>query len=160
MKLYSKIAAILVASVLAFSFFGCEEPRSDDGDSKLKLGSPTNLVINSIKDASMTEPTAEVNISFDYDKKKVDVSHHGASYGPNRGILGYSTTNDSSKAIYDSYNSTVTVQDGSNTRTAEVLGLKLVKGKTYYFWLKFTSNAYDVHDSDWSNVATFTYEGN
>lgn len=151
MKLYSKIAAILVASVLAFSFFGCEEPSSDDGDSNLKLGSPTNLVINSIKDASMIESAAEVNISFDYDGK-----FYGATYG----ILGYSTTNDSSKAIYDSYNSTVHVENGSNTRTANIERLKLVDGRKYYFWLKITSSDYNVSDSDWSNVAEVTYNEN
>lgn len=42
---------------------------------------------------------------------------NGSGDGVTEEILGYSTTNDSSKAIYDSYNSRATVESGANTRT-------------------------------------------
>ena len=113
-----------------------------------KLKAPTNLVVNSIEDASNINSAANVNISFDYNGQ-----FEGATYG----ILGYSTTNDSSQAIYDSYNSTVHVEAGKNTRTANIQNLHLVSGRKYYFWLKVTSSSYNFSDSPWSNVAEFTY---
>ena len=138
-----------MALALFFVFTSCKNSSSaDDGMTITKLEAPTNLVVNSIVDASMIAPAADVNISFDYNGQ-----FEGATYG----ILGYSTTNDSSKAIYDSYNSTVTVEAGKNTRTANIQNLYLVPGKKYYFWLKVTSSANNFSDSTWSNVADFTY---
>ena len=149
MKFFCKFATVLAVFTLFFTVTNCKNSTSsDDGMTKTKLETPTNLVVNSVVDASMIDPAAEVNISFDYNGK-----FDGATYG----ILGYSTTNDSSKAIYDSYNSTVTVEAGKNTRTATIQNLHLVSGRKYYFWLKVTSSNNNISDSGWSNVAEFTY---
>lgn len=136
--------------VLTVAFTGCKNPSSnDDGNSQSKLDAPTNLVINSMENIVYPE-SCDVNITFNYNGK---IGLDGATYG----ILGYSMTNDSSKAIYDTYNSTVKVEVGENTRTANISNLKAVSGKKYYFWLKVTSAAYNVSDSAWSKVAEFTY---
>ena len=146
MKVFSKAVAVLAASVLCLAFLGCKNSTNeDDGNSISKLETPTNLVINSITDNTIS---VAVNITFNYDGK-----FEGATYG----ILGYSVTNDSSQAIYDSYNSTVTLESGTNTRTANIQNWTPVSGKKYYFWLKATSSANNVSDSAWSNVAEFTY---
>ena len=149
MKHLLKNAAILVALVLTVAFTGCKNPSSnDDGNSKSKLDAPTNLVVNSITDNTIS---CAVNITFNY---------NGKFEGATNVILGYSTTNDSSKASYDTYNSTATVEAGENTRTVNYTGsyyFKPTSGKKYYFWLKVTSSAYNVSDSSWSNVAEFTY---
>ena len=148
MKHLLKNAAIFVALVLTVAFIGCKNPNSNhDGNSKSKLDAPTNLVVNSITDNTIS---CAVNVTFNYNGK-----FEGA---PNT-ILGYSTTNDSSKATYDTYNSTATVEAGENTRTVNYTGsyyFKPTSGKKYYFWLKVTSSAYNVSDSSWSNVAEFT----
>ena len=146
MKVFSKAVAVLAASVLCLAFLGCKNSTNeDDGNSTSKLNAPTNLVVNSITDNTIN---MAVNISFNYDGK-----FEGATYG----ILGYSETNDSSHAIYDSYNSNVTLESGANTRTAYIQNWKPVTGKKYYFWLKATSSANNVSESAWSNVAEFTY---
>ena len=149
MKHLLKNAAIFVALVLTVAFTGCKNPSSnDDGNSKSKLDAPTNLVVNSITDNTIS---CAVNITFNY---------NGKFEGATNAILGYSTTNDSSKASYDTYNSTATVEAGENTRTVNYTGsyyFKPTSGKKYYFWLKVTSSAYNVSDSAWSNVAEFTY---
>lgn len=146
MNFFSKIATILVVSVLAFSLFACKESYSIP-----KPEAPTNLVINSIEEG-IGDDTASVNISFNY---------NGEFYGRDYmiGILGCSITNDSSRASYDRYNSDVHVTAGKNTRTADVK-LKLVEGKKYYFWLKILRHSELGSDSDWSNVAEFTYYEN
>ena len=148
MKHLLKNAAIFVALVLTVAFIGCKNPNSNhDGNSKSKLDAPTNLVVNSITDNTIS---CAVNVTFNYNGK-----FEGA---PNT-ILGYSTTNDSSKATYDTYNSTATVEAGENTRTVNYTDsyyFKPTSGKKYYFWLKVTSSAYNVSDSSWSNVAEFT----
>ena len=148
MKHLLKNAAIFVALVLTVAFTGCKNPSSnDDGNSKSKLDAPTNLVVNSITDNTIS---CAVNITFNY---------NGKFEGATKAILGYSTTNDSSKAVYDTYNSTATVEAGENTRTVNYTGsyyFKPTSGKKYYFWLKVTSSAYNVSDSSWSNVAEFT----
>ena len=148
MKHLLKNAAIFVALVLTVAFTGCKNPSSnDDGNSKSKLDAPTNLVVNSITDNTIS---CAVNITFNY---------NGKFEGATNAILGYSTTNDSSKATYDTYNSTATVEAGENTRTVNYTGsyyFKPTSGKKYYFWLKVTSSAYNVSDSSWSNVAEFT----
>lgn len=150
MKHLLKNAAIFVALVLTVAFTGCKNPSSnDDGNSKSKLDAPTNLVINSITDNTIS---CAVNITFNYSGK---IGLDGATHA----ILGYSTTNDSSKAVYDTYNSTATVEAGENTRTvnyADSYYFKPTSGKKYYFWLKVTSAAYNVSDSSWSKVAEFT----
>ena len=142
MKHLLKNATIFVVLVLTVAFIGCKNPNSNyDGNSKTKLAAPTNLVINSITD----------NVTFNYT---------GKFEGATNAILGYSTTNDSSKATYDTYNSTATVEAGENTRTVNYTGsyyFKPTSGKKYYFWLKVTSSAYNVSDSSWSNVAEFIY---
>ena len=105
------------------------------------------MVVNSITDNTIS---CAVNITFNY---------NGKFEGATNAILGYSTTNDSSKATYDTYNSTATVEAGGNTRTVNYTGsyyFKPTSGKKYYFWLKVTSSAYNVSDSSWSNVAEFT----
>lgn len=149
MKHLLKNAAIFVALLLTVAFTGCKNPSSnDDGNSKSKLDAPTNLVVNSITDNTIS---CAVNITFNY---------NGKFEGATKAILGYSTTNDSSKAVYDTYNSTATVEAGENTRTVNYTGsyyFKPTSGKKYYFWLKVTSSAYNVSDSSWSNVAEFTY---
>ena len=149
MKHLLKNAAIFVALVLTVAFTGCKNPSSnDDGNSKSKLDAPTNLVVNSITDNTIS---CAVNITFNY---------NGKFEGATNAILGYSTTNDSSKATYDTYNSTATVEAGGNTRTVNYTGsyyFKPTSGKKYYFWLKVTSSAYNVSDSSWSNVAEFIY---
>ena len=153
MKQFSKVVAIVAALVMACAFTSCKNlTNEDDGNSTSKLNAPTNLVINSMTDNTYS---CDVNITFNYDG---ETGLDGATYG----ILGYSMTNDSSKAIYDRYNSTVNVEVGKNTRTANIPSnstpyLVPVEGKTYYFWLKVTSAAYNVSDSAWSNVAQFTY---
>ena len=148
MKHLLKNAAIFVALVLTVAFTGCKNPSSnDDGNSKSKLDAPTNLVVNSITDNTIS---CAVNITFNY---------NGKFEGATNAILGYSTTNDSSKAAYDTYNSTATVEARENTRTVNYTGsyyFKPTSGKKYYFWLKVTSSAYNVSDSSWSNVAEFT----
>ena len=148
MKHLLKNAAIFVALLLTVAFTGCKNPSSnDDGNSKSKLDAPTNLVVNSITDNTIS---CAVNITFNY---------NGKFEGATKAILGYSTTNDSSKAVYDTYNSTATVEAGGNTRTVNYTGsyyFKPTSGKKYYFWLKVTSSAYNVSDSSWSNVAEFT----
>ena len=148
MKHLLKNAAIFVALVLTVAFTGCKNPSSnDDGNSKSKLDAPTNLVVNSITDNTIS---CAVNITFNY---------NGKFEGATNAILGYSTTNDSSKASYDTYNSTATVEAGENTRTVNYTGSYYfipTSGKKYYFWLKVTSSAYNVSDSAWSNVAEFT----
>ena len=148
MKHLLKNAVIFVALVLTVAFTGCKNPSSnDDGNSKSKLDAPTNLVVNSITDNTIS---CAVNITFNYT---------GKFEGATNALLGYSTTNDSSKATYDTYNSTATVEAGENTRTVNYTGsyyFKPTSGKKYYFWLKVTSSAYNVSDSSWSNVAEFT----
>ena len=148
MKHLLKNAAIFVALVLTVAFTGCKNPSSnDDGNSKSKLDAPTDLVINSI---TYNTISCAVNITFNYNGKFAGVTNV---------ILGYSTTNDSSKAVYDTYNSTATVEAGENTRTvnyADSYYFIPTSGKKYYFWLKVTSSAYNVSDSSWSNVAEFT----
>ena len=149
MKHLLKNAAIFVALVLTVAFTGCKNPSSnDDGNSKSKLDAPTNLVVNSITDNTIS---CAVNVTFNYT---------GKFEGATNAILGYSTTNDSSKATYDTYNSTATVEAWENTRTVNYTGsyyFKPTSGKKYYFWLKVTSSAYNVSDSSWSNVAEFIY---
>lgn len=146
MKFFCKVATVLAVFTLFFAITSCKNSSStDDGMTKTKLETPTNLVVNSVVDTTLA---AEVNISFDYNGKL-----GMATYG----ILGYSHTNDSSQAIYDSYNSTVTVEAGKNTRTATIQNLHLVSGRKYYFWLKVTSSNNNIFDSPWSNVAEFTY---
>ena len=156
MKHFSKAAAILAASVLCLAFLGCKNlTNEDDGNSISKLDAPTNLVINSIKD---NEITCDINITFNYSGKTgID--------GAIRAVLGYSTTNDSSQAIYDEYNNYATIESGANTRTVHFSSSELlsgpylvpVNGEKYYFWLKVTSAADNVRESAWSNVAEFTY---
>ena len=152
MKHLLKNAAIFVALVLTVAFTGCKNPNfffksNHDGNPKSKLDAPTNLVVNSITDNTIS---CAVNITFNY---------NGKFEGATNAILGYSTTNDSSKAVYDTYNSTATVEAGENTRTVNYTGsyyFKPTSGKKYYFWLKVTSSVYNVSDSSWSNVAEFT----
>ena len=152
MKKNLKIVAILAALVLLCAFTGCKNSTNeDDGNSISKLDAPTNLVINSITDNTTT---CAVNITFNYSGKTgID--------GATKAVLGYSTTNDSSKAYYDT-NTYATVEVGSNTRTVQFPSKSApyfvpVDGKKYYFWLKVTSAANNVSDSTWSNVAEFTY---
>ena len=152
MKHLLKNAAIFVALVLTVAFTGCKNPSSnDDGNTITKLAAPTNLVINSITDNTIS---CAVNITFNY---------NGKFEGATKAILGYSTTNDSSKAVYETVagvaTSTATVEAGENTRTVNYTGsyyFKPTSGKKYYFWLKVTSSAYNVSDSSWSNVAEYT----
>ena len=148
MKKNLKIVAILAALVLSCAFTGCKNSTNeDDGNSISKLDAPTNLVINSMTDNTTT---CAVNITFNYNGKTgID--------GATKAVLGYSTTNDSSQAIYDSYNSTVKLESGTNSRTANIQNWTPVSGKKYYFWLKVTSAANNVRESAWSNVAEFTY---
>jgi hypothetical protein len=153
MKHLLKNATIFVALVLTVAFTGCENTSSnDDGNSTSKLNAPTNLVINSMTDNTNS---CDVNITFNYDGK---TGLDGATFA----VLGYATTNDNSKASYDTYNTNAKVEAGPNTRTVSIPStsapyLVPVDGKTYYFWLKVTSAAYNVSDSAWSSVAQFTY---
>ena len=152
MKKNLKIVAILASLVLLCAFTGCKNSTNeDDGNSISKLNAPTNLVINSMTDNTIT---CDVNITFSYNGK---TGLDGAS----NAVLGYSTTNDSSKAYYDT-NTYATVEVGSNTRTVQIPSTSApyfvpVDGKKYYFWLKVTSAANNVRESAWSNVAEFTY---
>ena len=116
---------------------------------------PMNGEINSITDNTTT---CAVNITFNYSGKTgID--------GANKAVLGYSTTNDSSQAIYDDNINYATIESGANTRTVNFSSSELysgpylvpVNGKKYYFWLKVTSAANNVKESAWSNVAEFTY---
>lgn len=156
MKKNLKIVAILAALVLLCAFTGCKNSTNeDDGNSISKLDAPTNLVINSITDNTTT---CAVNITFNYSGKTgID--------GATKAVLGYSTTNDSSQAIYNDNINYATVESGANTRTVNFSSSELysgpylvpVNGKKYYFWLKVTSAANNVRESAWSNVAEFTY---
>ena len=152
MKQFSKVAAIVAALVMACTFAGCKNSTNeDDGNSTSELNTPTNLVINSMTDNTIS---CDVNITFNYDGKT-------GLDGATNAVLGYATTNDSSKAYYD-MNTYATVEAGSNTRTVQIPStsapyLVHVDGKTYYFWLKVTSDANNMSDSAWSNVAEFTY---
>ena len=156
MKVFSKAVAVLAASVLCLAFLGCKNSTNeDDGNSTSKLNAPTNLVINSMTDNTTT---CAVNITFNYSGKTgID--------GATKAVLGYSTTNDSSQAIYDENINYATIESGANTRTVNFSSSELysepylvpVNGKKYYFWLKVTSASNNVSDSAWSNVAEFTY---
>ena len=143
MKRFSKFTVLLTTVLLTLAFVSCKQAATNEGKTLTKLDAPTNLVINSITDNTIS---CAVNITFNY---------NGKFEGATNAILGYSTTNDSSKATYDTYNSTATVEAGGNTRTVNYF--KPTLGKKYYFWLKVTSSAYNVSDSSWSNVAEFTY---
>lgn len=150
MKL-SKITVLLTAALLSFAILGCKTSTNDDdndGNSITNMDAPNNLVINSITGYDAPLYSGEVNFSFNY---------NGAFDGVTEAILGYSTTNDSSKAIYDSYNSRATVESGANTRTVTFQNWLPANGKKYYFWLKITSSSNNRRDSVWSNVAEFTY---
>ena len=152
MKHLSKVVILLLTAALSFALFGCKNSTNeDDGNSTSKLDAPTNLVIN-----SMTDGTAvcTVNITFKYSGKT-------GLDGATNAVLGYATTNDSSKAYYDE-NTYATVEAGENTRSVQIPSISApyfnpVNGKKYYFWLKVTSAANNVSDSAWSNVAEFTY---
>ena len=152
MKVFSKAVAVLAASVLCLAFFGCKNSTNeDDGNSTSKLNAPTNLVINSMTDNTIT---CDVNITFSYNGKT-------GLDGATNAVLGYSTTNDSSNAYYDT-NTYATIEVGSNTRTVHIPSTSApyfvpADGKKYYFWLKVTSASNNVSDSAWSNVAEFTY---
>ncbi len=151
MKKLSKFAAIFAALTMVCVFFGCKDSTNeDDGNSISKLEAPVNLVINSITDNTIS---CDVNITFSY---------NGSLDGTTRAILGYSATNDSSKAYYDDMNTYAKVEAGTNTRTVSISSINApyfipVNGKKYYFWLKVTSAANNLSDSAWSNVAEFTY---
>ena len=134
MKL-SKIAVLLTAVLLSFAVLGCKTSTNDDDG-------------NSITNMDAPYYSDEVNFSFNY---------NGVFDGVTEAILGYSTTNDASKAIYDSYNSKATVESGANTRTVTFQNWLPANGKKYYFWLKITSSSNNRRDSAWSNVAEFTY---
>lgn len=147
MKL-SKIAVLLTAALLSFAILRCKtSTNDDDGNSITNMDAPNNLVINSITRYDGLY-SGSVNFSFNY---------NCAFDGVTEAILGYSTTNDSSKAIYDSYNSRATVESGANTRTVTFQNWLPANGKKYYFWLKITSSSNNRRDSAWSNVAEFTY---
>ena len=152
MKQFSKVVAIVAALVMAYAFTSCKNSTNeDDGNSKSKLNAPTNLVINSMTDNTIS---CDVNFTFNYDGKT-------GLDGATNAVLGYATTNDSSKAYY-ALNTYATVETGSNIRTVIIPSTSVpylvpVDGKTYYFWLKVTSAANNVSDSAWSNVAQFTY---
>lgn len=148
MKRFSKFTVLLTTVLLTLAFVSCKQAATNKGKTLTKLEAPTNLVINSITDNTIS---CAVNVTFNYT---------GKFEGATNAILGYSTTNDSSKATYDTYNSTATVEAGENTRTVNYTGsyyFKPTSGKKYYFWLKVTSSAYNVSDSSWSNVAEFIY---
>ena len=134
MKL-SKIAVLLTAVLLSFAVLGCKTSTNDDDG-------------NSITNMDAPYYSGKVNFSFNY---------NGVFDGVTEAILGYSTTNDASKAIYDSYNSKATVESGANTRTVTFQNWLPANGKKYYFWLKITSSSNNRRDSAWSNVAEFTY---
>lgn len=154
MKQFSKVTAIVAALIMACAFTSCKNSTNvnvDDGNSTSKLNAPTNLVINSMTDNTIS---CDVNITFNYDGKT-------GLDGATNAVLGYATTNDSSKAYYDT-NTYAKVEAGSNTRTVQIPStsapyLVPVNGKKYYFWLKVTSTANNMSDSAWSNVAEFTY---
>ena len=143
MKRFSKFTVLLTTVLLPLAFVSCKQGATNEGKTLTKLEAPTNLVINSITDNTIG----------------CAVNYTGKFEGATNAILGYSTTNDSSKATYDTYNSTATVEAGENTRTVNYTDsyyFKPTSGKKYYFWLKVTSSAYNVSDSSWSNVAEFT----
>ena len=110
MKHLSKVVILLLTAALSFVLFGCKNSTNeDDGNSRAKLDAPTNLVIN-----SMTDDTSvcTVNITFKYSGKT-------GLDGATNAVLGYSTTNDSSKAYYDT-NTYANVEDGENTRSVQI----------------------------------------
>ena len=147
MKRFSKFTVLLTTVLLTLAFVSCKPAATNEDKTLTKLEAPTNLVVNSITDNTIS---CAVNVTFNY---------NGKFEGATNAILGYSTTNDSSKASYDTYNSTATVEAGENTRTVNYTGsyyFKPTSGKKYYFWLKVTSSAYNVSDSSWSNVSEFT----
>jgi len=149
MKRLSKFTVLLTTVLLTLAFVSCKQAATNEGKTLTKLEAPTNLVINSITDNTIS---CAVNVTFNYT---------GKFEGATNAILGYSTTNDSSKATYDTYNSTATVEAGENTRTVNYTGsyyFKPTSGKKYYFWLKVTSSAYNVSESSWSDVAEYTYQ--
>ena len=100
-------------------FAGCKNSTNeDDGNSISKLDAPTNLVINSITDNTTT---CAVNITFNYSGKTgID--------GATKAVLGYSTANDSSQAIYDENINYATIESGANTRTVNFPSSELYSG--------------------------------
>ena len=147
MKRFSKLTVLLTTVLLALVFVGCKQPTSNEGKKVTKLEAPSNLVINSITEGPIT---TKVNCTFIYNGK---IGLDGATSA----ILGYSTTNDYSTAIYDTYNSTATVVAGENTRTVNYSNFTPISGTKYYFWIKVTSASNSISDSSWSKVAEFTY---
>lgn len=155
MKKLSKLAAIFAALVMACAVTGCSDDSSDENEGRTltTLPAPTNLVINSMTDNTIS---CAVNITFNYSGKT-------GTEGATTAVLGYSTTNDSSQAIaYDNITCT-TIEAGSNTRTVNIPStsapyLTPHDGRKYYFWLKAEGPA--VRESAWSNVAEFTYSAN
>ncbi len=134
--------AIAILAAITLAFASCNVDVND----MIKLDAPTNLVINSISNGTST---CTVSISFSY----------GGNEGlapVSRAILGYSTENDSSKAVFDG-SVALEVKAGENTATA-TMNFLADSGTKYYFWLKLTSSANTVFDSDWSDVAEFTYD--
>ncbi|EGC77121.1 hypothetical protein [Treponema denticola] len=151
MKWFSKLTVLLTTVLLALVFVGCKQPTSNEGNKVTKLVAPTNLVINSITKGPIT---TKVNCTFIYNGK---IGLDGATSA----ILGYSTTNDYSTAMYESVGgiatSTANVDVGENTRTVNYSNFTPVSGTKYYFWIKVTSASNSISDSSWSKVAEFTY---
>ncbi|UTC54302.1 hypothetical protein ABH09_02585 [Treponema sp. OMZ 803] len=150
MKRFSKFTVLLTTVLLTLAFVSCKQAATNEGKTLTKLEAPTNLVINSITEGLNTK----VNCTFTYNGK---VGLDGASSV----ILGYSTTNDSSKAVYETVAgvapSTATVEAGVNTRTVEYNNFTPQHGTKYYFWIKVMNTAHSISDSAWSNVAEFIY---
>lgn len=153
MKKLSKIAAILAALVMACAFIGCgDSTYENDGDSKEELDAPTDLVIESITNMSGVI--------------RVDILFNVRDYDVHRAILGYSDTNDSSKAVYEeSCFFGMTSKNGKESAIARFSDWTPVSGKKYYFWLKAVKEGADLinkcsvitAESPWSDVAEFTY---
>ena len=86
MKRFSKFTVLLTTVLLILAFVSCKQAATNEGKTLTKLEAPTNLVINSITDNTIS---CAVNVTFNY---------NGKFEGATNAILGYSTTNDSSKA--------------------------------------------------------------
>ena len=120
MKRFSKFTVLLTTVLLTLAFVSCKQAATNEGKTLTKLEAPTNLVINSITDNTIS---CAVNVTFNY---------NGKFEGATNAILGYSSTNDSSKASYDTYNSTATVEAGEIQERLIILAhiiLSLHRGK-------------------------------
>ena len=66
MKRFSKFTVLLTTVLLTLAFVSCKQAATNEGKTLTKLKAPTNLVINSITDNTIS---CAVNVTFNYNGK-------------------------------------------------------------------------------------------